>query len=330
MTVDQSWARLISSLRDIRERGAERPAYYQEVHGLLDRLLSDLVLYDDLPSGEITLAHYTSWGSILEMLKESSKMPVLRMYNYEQVNDPKEGKIKPLAWETVEKEARESWVDGFLEGGQWMDDVTRGRSTYGCSFSSGPSGVEDDLTYWRLYGNDGRGCSLKISMPKEKIYKVRYRGECSDKSRERNEKEDADVAKRLRTLSEISGEIVAEAHEMHRNSVGRKLAEGLLRIMYGYYHLVKHIDYAAEKEWRMVRVMPKPNDIQFNVTSEHIVKRYVAGPSLKDFLSSASTITIGPTVPNQGAARAYVQRLAEKHDIRYVSVRNSRRTYRQR
>ena len=73
-----------------------------------------------------------------------------------------------------------------------MQEVKLRGSTYGCSFSSGPSGVvEDDLTYWRLYGNDGQGCSLSIPTIHKDVYEVRYRNK-DFRDRSNPEKEEVD------------------------------------------------------------------------------------------------------------------------------------------
>ena len=115
----------------------------------------------------------------------------------------------------------------------------------------------------------------------------------------------------------------------YKPEVGKVIAEGLQKIIYGYCHLIKHKAYAGEEEWRMINVMPRPDEVQYEVTSENLVKRYVEGPALRDVLVSSSSITIGPTVPNRGAARAYVEHLVNKvHKMRNVDVKNSDRTYR--
>lgn len=79
----------------------------------------------------------------------------------------------------------------------------------------------------------------------------------------------------------------------------------------------------------MIKVMPRPEEVQYDVASENLVKRYVEGPALGDVLVSFSSITIGPTVPNPSAARAYVEYLANKvHQMPNVDVRVSDKTYR--
>lgn len=321
-SVKDSWGDLIAKLKKVIERGSGNPKYFQNVHGLFDEI-PKLVLYDDSPA-EVRLVHYTTWKNALNMFNPKVKSPVFRMYNYEQSNDPDEGQIIPPDWREVMKEA--NWLDDYLEQGNlWKRDLEFGGSTYGCSFSSGSIGVEDDLTYWRLYGNDGQGCSIKIpSLRGLPIYKVRYRDKESG-----TEEEDREVAERLRCLLQVGKETVEKAPDEYKSEAGGAIAEGLQKIIYGYCHLIKHKAYAGEEEWRMIKVMPRPDEIRYEVTPENMVKRYVEGPALRDILLSSSVITIGPTVPNRGAARAYVEDLANKvHQIPNVDVKNSDKTYR--
>lgn len=316
------WDDLFEKLRAAVERGFANPHYLLTTRGLFDEI-PKLVLYDDSPAG-VSLVHYTTWKNALNMFKVES--PVLRMYNYEQSNDPDEGQIIPPEWKQVIDEA--NWLDKYLgDGNPWKRDIKFGGSTYGCSFSSGSSGVEDDLTYWRLYGNDGQGCSLKISsLHGLSIYKVRYRDK---ESATEQEEEDRQVAERLRDLLKLGNEVVERAPENHKFPIGKTIAEGLQKIIYGYCHLVKHKAYAGEEEWRIIKVMPRADEIRYDVSSENLVKRYVEGPALRDLFLSASAITIGPTVPNRGAARAYVEHLVNKvHKMRNVDVNNSDKTYR--
>ena len=329
--VKRSWNNLKAELRHVRERGSEDPVNFRNIRGLIDKL-SELVLYDDSPEQRIGLVHYTAWKSAMNMFDPNQQSPVIRMYNYEQANDPEEGKIRPPEWRALEEQARENWLDEFLKkDDRWREEIEFG-STYGCSFSSGLSGsVEDDLTYWRLYGNDGQGCSLKISTSHGMgVYKVRYRDRKFKDRSELEKNEDNDVAERLRMLFEAGKKTVdrAPAGE-YRDIVGRTVAEVLLQVLYGYYHLVKHLAYADEKEWRMIRVMPRPGDIRYDTASENLVRRYIDGPALGKLLISQSSIIIGPTVLNRGAARAYFEYAKQKHEIPHVKVKNSGQTYRQ-
>ena len=343
MSVKDSWDNLASELRRVGKRGLEKPKNYLAIRSLLDQI-QYLTLYDDFPSmTEINLVHYTTWDSALRMLKNINianqagvyevVKPNLRMYNYEHSNDPDEGRIKPPELKDIEKKVID--LAKFSKSGTysdfWIERMKTGTGTYGCSFSSGPSGIEDDLTYWRLYGNDGKGCSLKISSAlKRRIYKVRYRDKDFTQRSDQEIKEDTQVAQRLDELLSLCEETINEAPNEAKNNLVDFAVEVLLNIVQSYYHLIKHVTYEGEKEWRMISVMPKLSEVQFDINSKNIIKRYITGTNLGEMLSSASIITVGPTVPNPDAARAYIEHLArETHKINYVTVRNSKQTYRQ-
>ena len=318
----------MAELRQVVERGSKNDSYFMAIPGLFERI-PNLVLYDDAPESETNLVHYTTWKNASDMFNVGEISPVLRMYNYEQSNDPEEGRIKPPEWKKVEEDA--AYLAKYLEDdNRWTEEMTFGWSTYGCSFSSGPSGVEDDLTYWRLYGNDGQGCSLKI--PTTNIvgaYKVRYRDRDFNSRSDCDEREDKQVATRLRDLLEVGKEAVDRAPEKHRDIVGRTVAVGLHQVIYGYYHLIKHTAYEDENEWRILRVMPRLDTIRYDTRSAYLVRRYINGPTLKDLLITDSAITIGPAVLNRGAARAYFEYLARRYEMKPVKVRISNKTYRQ-
>ena len=340
-TTDENWRALMEKLCDIRERISRRPIYIGEVHPLLHDSSILYGLFQDAPeTDDNRIVHYTSWENALNIFREGGN-PTLRMYNYEQSNDPEEGKIKPKEWK--EAESIVNSIDINQEDNDGGSDFDYSGNAYGCSFSSGGRGVEDDLTYWRMYGNDGEGCSLKITSPmarkqaspgadKHEIYRVRYRnGDFSDR-REWEKEEDEKVAERLRGLFMVCAQIVRRinaADEKYRPE-GQNIAKRLREIAHECYYLVKHKNYVGEQEWRMIKVAPEPKAVRYDTTSGKLVKRYIEGPSLKEILSSGSVITIGPTVPNRGAARSYIEYLARtKHGMRYVTVKNSRQTYRQ-
>ena len=258
-TVNENWRKLMGELRAISQRGSEKHAYTEKIRGLFLEEIPNLILYaDSLDMGADHLVHYTSWENALSMFS-GSETPVLRMYNYEQSNDPGEGKIRPKEWEIVVRNAK--WVERILEDDpRRAGDLEYAGNTYGCSFSSGGKGVEDDLAYWRMYGNDGEGCSLKITPRSDyeygayKMCKVRYRDTNFSERSECEKEEDRDVANRLQELFSVCKEIVDKATSQHQIGVRRIVVQGLREIVYGYYHSIKHKNYEQEREWRMIRL----------------------------------------------------------------------------
>ena len=164
-TMESTWDVLLEEVAALSGRPRDG-----KVLDKVDAVIKDLVFYDDhLAAGEY-LVHYTSWERALAILKEPE--PLLRSYNYEWTNDPKEGKLWRKAWDGLAASAERmnnllpSYDQTLLRSGRSTG------STFGCCFSTGSSGVEDNLTFWRLYGNDGKSCSFKVTSRLDSTYKV--------------------------------------------------------------------------------------------------------------------------------------------------------------
>lgn len=325
-----SWDTLYNTLKSCISRIPKDPLNFLELHGL-NRGVADLVFFEDTLSVEARLAHYTSWENVIKMFELNHGVPIIRMYNYELANDPEEGKIKPPEWEALEDKAVNELFGDLLGRNESLKDLMVTESAFGCSFSSGPrSGVGDDMTYWRLYGNDGQGCSLRVpSVPAAGAYKVRYRHR-DFANRSKSEKlEDEGVAARLSEFVDLAKEAVDCTPEKFKRDAAILVANALFRVLYGYYHLVKHIAYEDEQEWRIIRVMPRFDEVRYDTDSPNLVKRYVNGPKLSELLETESVITIGPTVPNSAVARDFLkERVKEEHGIMSVKVEVSNQSYR--
>ena len=248
---------------------------------------------------------------------------ILRMYNYESANDPEEGSIKPPEWTRLEKKAKNLLHEYDPEG---SEERGRGGSTYGCSCSTNGPGVEDDLMFWRLYGNNGEGCSLKLGSVPRGMYRVRYRDQGRRLTRE--VAEDREVAGRMERLLAIRRETIGRMPESGRLLTGRSIARVLGQVLDGYSHLVKNRAYEHEREWRMISVMPDRDKVRYDVGSDRVVRRYVDGGEMAKLFSSSSVITIGPGVPNSGAARDYIEAMARKGGMKYTRISVSSKRYR--
>lgn len=275
---------------------------------------------------EMGLAHYTSWENLLKMFRtQDGECPVLRMYNYEMVNDPEEGKVMPPEWRELNAE-----VNDLLEKYDPGSDESRSGNTYACSFSTKEQGVEDDLTFWRLYGGNGNGVSLRLGTVQERMYRIRYRDEDRDKDQRDDEEvaEDRQVAEKLKKLIGLGVSMVSETPQEYRIEMGKSVAKALRQVLDGYLYLVKSRAYEQEKEWRMIQVRPDRVNVKYDVSGDGLVRRYVEGGKLRDLFRSASVITLGPRVRNSRAARDYVEFLARTHRMKYTSVRVSMQKYR--
>lgn len=340
----ETWGDLLNCMEELNRDGLVGEQFSQKVDEL-PRLADNLALYDDVPTDKQALVHYTSWERAISILRQSD--PIMRMYHYELANDPEEGRILPMPWKAVYEEATawiQEWqkrhdveVEGSIEGGD----------AYGCSFSSSaaPSGeaygvqdtdnVEDKLTFWRFYGNDGEGCSFKVSRsiffsPEyHGIYRVRYKHSNGDAIRgdDSGEAEDREIASRMRKLLDSTKSFVEGSTESDNIRACKVAIESLCRVFGGYRHLIKNVRYSDEREWRMIKVMPPQVKINFDPDHGNIVRRYVDGLRWRDLLSSRSVVTVGPRVRNRAAAVAYVEHLVGDK-FSDSAVRSSEQTYR--
>ena len=324
-TMESSWKALLEQVSAVGGCLDDRQKLGKQLKQL-DQAISDLVFYDDSLNMDEHLVHYTSWENALAILGEPK--PMLRSYNYEWTNDPQEGRLWRKAW------------DGLAAGAERMDKLLPshdqtllrfGRSTgstFGCCFSTGGSGVEDNLTFWRLYGNDGKGCSFKVTSRLDNTYKVRYLDEFGNHRDDREKELDQQVGSWLGDLLKRSDDLVDQFLSAGRKDDASGIAARIRKILGGYNHLAKSTDFADENEWRIINVAPTTESISYEADEAGVVRRYVAGPLLKDGLITDSSITIGPQVPNGGAARAYVEYLARARGLDLPAVNLSKQTYR--
>ena len=323
-TMATSWSSLLKRLDAVRGK-LDDPTRLAAYADALSGHLGKIVFYDDQLPQRQNLVHYTSWERALAILQDPDE-PTLRMYNYERANDPQEGKLWRKAWSGLSKEA--AWLDDHLpEHEKTLLELGRSTgSTYGCSFSSSVGGVEDNLTYWRLYGNDGEGCSFKVTGQLGGVYRVRYLNEDGSNADTADEEVDREIALSLGKLITNSRDLAERAETNGRKDVAMRIATGIRKILGGYHHLAKSRYFEDEREWRMIEVAPE--DIQYDTDGGRIVKRYISGLSLKKSLITASSITIGPRVPNSGAARAYVEHLIRERKMLAPEVKLSKQIYR--
>ena len=147
--------------------------------------------------------------------------------------------------------------------------------------------------------------------------------------RDQSEKElDQQVCSWLGDLLKKGGDLADQFLSAGRKELASGIAARMRKILGGYNHLAKSADFADESEWRTIDVALGTESISYEVDEAGVVRRYVDGPSLKLGLSSESSITVGPQVPNGGAARAYVEHLARKRGLDLPNVNLSKQTYR--
>lgn len=245
----------------------------------------------------------------------------MRMYNYETANDPLEGQIFPEGWKEVREKARNL---GKLQG---TDDPSQPGDTYGCSFSSGAEDIGDDLTLWRLYGNNGEGCSLMMKSLGMHMYRIRYRKQDGSVRSHEEASEDKAVAQQMNHLLSVGERTIDSIEDAYRQPVGSAISDAVRRVLEGYCYLVKDIAYSNEREWRRIVVRPTLEETCFDANATG-VRRYVEGQAFKDLLVTGSEIRIGPKVLNPKVVCAYVERATRHRKMGLASVNASTKSYR--
>ena len=319
LTMESSWKALLDQVSAVSDH-LDAPDPLTDV----DAAIKELVFYDDSLGLDEHLVHYTSWESALAILKEEE--PAICSYNYERTNDPQEGRLWRSVWNAIKEDA--DWFDQFLPAYD-KTLLTSGRSvgtTFGCCFSAGGPSVEDNLTFWRLYGKDGKGCSFKVTSHLPRTYKVRYLDE-HGKNRNGDEEQDRQVGSWLHDLLARGRELVERLLADGRKDVASGMAGRIRKVLGGYNHLVKSSYFEDEKEWRMIDVF-STDTVLYDTDEAGVVRRYVSDLTLKRGLVTGSSITVGPQVPNGGAARAYVEHLARAKGLGPPAVNLSKQTYR--
>lgn len=312
-----------------RPRNGDDPAEiktYTWIEETVRELVRRVKFYDDGQARQARayLAHYTSWKNAIAIVNQDK--PVMRMYSYEQANDPLEGCVRPLEWTKVRDDA--TWLKEYENIGTAGADPF---SVFGYSFSSGDTAsIGDDLMYWRLYGNNGDGCSFMMLTVPSDMCKVRYRRRDGKPNGNADEDdEDKEVARRMRSLLNACEHAVESVDDDHRSGIGGIVAAAAIRVLDGYRYLVKDEAYRGENEWRRVEINPSLQRVRHEVDATR-VRRYVDGPPIGNLLLSGSEITIGPTVHSRYATRSYVEKMIRERRIVSPMVKVSAKSYRRR
>ena len=235
------------------------------------------------------------------------------MYNLETANDPIEGRSTPTEWENIVKESRliQDYGDGNAR--------TKACNSYGVCFTSGEE-VDDSLLWWRLYGDDGKGCCFVVPAARN-MYRVRYR------SQGVAEQEDQWVTDELKGLLDAGHSAVREVSDEHKKHIGSMLADVVRQALEGYSYLVKDVAYSEEQEWRQLTVRPTEEEVGYHVEPP-MIRRYIRGPLLTYLLQSESQITIGPRAVNRYGACGYLRRLARDAGLLHTDIKVSEKPYR--
>lgn len=250
----------------------------------------------DNDSGKVKVVHYTSLDTIHALLTEPSTQ-YLRLYDSVHLTDPQEGwyvfsksikSIRTSRW--LESPVSHAYITSFLP---WKDDDTIG-NTY------------DHLSHWRAYGDNGRGCSLAVSVPRSELYEVNYCDSIRD-----------DDARKMIRFIDISDQvwngIVSREQESLRSEYEIMIRNSFATALKSRF-LHKHPSYKQEGEMRALIAAQEPNEVETEVRGRHI-RHYVRHDafSMDRLLNSDCRITVGPAVDHQGDVAESLKRILDRN-----------------
>ena len=256
-----------------------------------------------VPTGT-QIVHYTSISvlkSILDRLLANDNVS-LRAYDSVHLNDPSEGQY---LLDFVPKE-----VD-------WLDDVNAGtysaQHTYVASFIMDENGgVNDDLIFWRGYGNEGEGCSLSFTgeVERSNMWKVLY-GDGEAQSTMDT------IVRATDQLKSLSLTVNEEWYERFR----KRLVEAVWWVINQVRYLYKSSVYEYENECRFVPSMDNSDlDVRFEYNEQGgdgspRIRHYIEPAELdvrSRLLVTGSEIILGPTLPQSANAQYCFDQLTTK------------------
>ena len=278
--------------------------------------------------------HYTSIATIVSMLQNASKNKKdvseddqessnddqnasLRLYDSVHFNDPDEGNYfarhlnLPKRYDWIDKEKKDAshaYIASFI-------------------ISDNKRDMSDNLVFWRTYGREGEGCSLKLCIPSCRLRKVLY---------------GANEVKRsgqiLRSVLAILDPLVNIRKRLLKEKIREKLAEAVWESMERIRYLYKSEAYEYENECRFVVAEPDIPDISDKVCYEYQdrnnsparIRHYYEDEVLeiKKILPSGSLITLGPCVPHSSDVRYCLESLKRKANMYGPEIKLSEISYR--
>ena len=283
---------------------------------------------------DLLVVHYTSLDTAIAILKAARDGEAyLRMYSASGFNDPNEGKLftsvakeksqtlTPFLPEDTDTDRNPAFVASFIRV-----DQSNGEQSQGID-------PANDLLFWRIYGREGTGCSLQLSLAtvSGEIREVTY-GEVAttDSIKSIEMALDAVSAAADRVARTAAGGGLLQGDPLDPSKIiGGQVQPELRRVRYLY----KDLTYRFERECRLVETPEsveekgiRPEFDYSRTQGTAVVKKYIDHPSLRltgDILRSETKITLGPLVPNPMHTKEYIERLLREAEFYGPQVRIS-------
>ena len=281
--------------------------------------------------------HYTGIGTLVSMLQQAVKNKQnatceqneakdgenkvkheqhasLRLYDSAHFNDPEEGNYLVRSLKLLEnddridkKKASHAYIASFI-----IPDTERDMS--------------DDLVFWRIYGKEGEGCSLKLDVPSCKLRKVRYGS--------------GGVEQTIKILQPVLNSLYPLLSIPPKYSLRERVRKALTEIfeesLGGILYLYKSEAYEYERECRFIIHRPDIDEskICFEYQEQNNfsarIRHYCENEALaiKKILPSKSSITVGPCVPYRSDVSNCLEILKRRAEIYGPEIKTSKISYR--
>ena len=282
----------------------------------------------------LTLTHYTTLDALFAMLKDPGNAR-LRLYDTVHLNDPREGVATAEGKAIASGLARKLQHSSSYATSIDQDHIfSRFSTAYLLSFVASTSASDDpgdNLIFWRLYGHDGRGCSisfLPFLTPWPDSVRNALRHVCYDTTGA------SDYSREILNLLELYGRLdqlpILEHPAQHELSQTLPLLEECLTKRF----LMKDPPYEPEHEVRLVR-FARPTDQSSPrepcvELARGVVRHYLECDDLKlqGLVDSRTVLRIGPAVPHPQDAKHALRRLWAKTSLPSIQIEASRIEYR--
>lgn len=226
---------------------------------------------------KVKVVHYTSLETIHALLTEPSTQ-YLRLYDSVHLTDPQEGWY---VFNEIELGQKSRWLESPVSHAYII-------SFFPCK-DNADGKTYDHLSHWRAYGDNGRGCSMVVSVPRSQLYAVNY---C------KNVKDNAAI--KLKKFVCVSDQVWDGIIDRKKGDSQYDNMLKMFAIALKSRFLHKHPSYKHEHELRAL-VAATERSIETEVRGRHI-RHYVrndAFSSMDCLLTSDCRITVGPAVDYQ-------------------------------
>ena len=280
-------------------------------------------------NGPVYCVHYTSLDTLINLLSSSANKgeSCLRLYDSWNFNDPDEGSY-----------FMDQTDIQFL--GRKLPPYNSVRHAYVTSFIlDHENNMSDDLPFWRMYGKEGKGCSMRLSFPMKCLFRVLYGSDQAKKTGEELQQ----IIEQYRPaifelLNQIRSVISNELGQEYANTFITKMIDAaFMEELESIKYLYKHENYKYENEVRIVKtfgsIRKGGGNIKFDLDlyrSQGILRHYYEDKDLatNEILVTGSTITLGPCVEDQYTLQFYLRELQRRAGLVGPEIRYSKVSYR--